>query len=309
MNYICGDRGTEHCPCHLMEAGRCYTCTMISSGCCSCEDKAGWQGVCPYAEYIQQGGMMQAGPWDQLSAFRILSKTDFTAGLSVIRVEAQPGLAGRCSRIGTYMMAGALGWRTPLSVLRCSRSGWLEFLVKETGSKTRELMRQAEDSGGWQLAGPYGSGLPGSEQLTGFPELVIARGVAAAPLIHMLNEAELPEKCISYLDDEGLPEPFLQEYLGDMPYNRVCLRERETQELLRGHICRKTGEGKPVLALVSPYYADLLCGGLSEEQKVLVIRPNPANLCCAMGLCGSCSHTDKDGVTVKLCKCSQTVIK
>ena len=315
MNYICGDRGTEHCPCPLMESGQCYTCTMASKGYCSCEEKAGWQGTCPYSQY-QQGGGHWKGTGQQTAAFRILGKTSFAPDLAVIRVEVSPGLAEKCQRMGTYMMAERLGWRTPLSVLRSRIEvrdgmvrGMLEFLVKSAGVKTQALLRDGEEGGVWCMAGPYYNGLPGCEQLRELPELILARGAAAAPLIHMLDGGMLSEKCISYLDDEGLTEPFLQHYLGDIPYNRVCLREEETQAFLRGQICRKTEEGKAVLALVSPYYAELLCRGLSERQRNLVICPNPANLCCGMGICGSCSHTDSGGVTVKLCKCSRTVIK
>ena len=46
-----------------------------------------------------------------------------------------------------------------------------------------------------------------------------------------------------------------------------------------------------------------------EKEKEQLIIPNPANLCCGTGLCGSCSHTDKDGLTVRLCKCSPVVIE
>ena len=308
MNYVCSDRGTEHCPCHLMEAGQCYTCTMVKEGCCSCEDRAGWQGTCPYSEYLQQGSLHRMNPWDRPAAFRILSKTSFATDLAVIRVEASHGFAEQCRRAGTYMMAEAFGWRTPLSVLRCGPD-FLEFLVKKTGVKTGYLMEAAEQEGIWYMTGPYYNGLPGSESMKELPELIIARGVAAAPLIHMLEGAKTTNYCVSHLDDEGLPALFVQEYLEGTPYERVSLRDEETQQYLRRLIQKHAEEGRLVLLLVSPYYAELFCRDLSDAQRTLVIRPNPANLCCAMGLCGSCSHTDEDGVTVKLCKCSRTVIK
>ena len=308
MNYVCSDRGTEQCPCHLIAAGQCYTCTMVKEGRCSCEDRAGWQGTCPYSEYMHQGGILRSAPWDQPRDFRILSKTSFASDLAVIRVEASPGLVQQCCRAGTYMMAEAFGWRTPLSVLR-SESGFLEFLVKNAGVKTGYLMEAAEREHVWYMTGPYYNGLPGSEQMKELPELIIARGVAAAPLVHMLEGAELPDYCILYLDDEGLPESFLQDYLEGIPYERISLRNEEMQRSLRGLIRKNAEEEKMILLLVSPYYADLLCSSLSEAERALVIRPNPANLCCAMGLCGSCSYTDGDGVTVKLCKCSRHMIK
>ena len=46
MEYKCVDRGSARCPCALMEAGQCYTCTMSRKGKCDCS--VDWQGVCPY---------------------------------------------------------------------------------------------------------------------------------------------------------------------------------------------------------------------------------------------------------------------
>lgn len=327
MNYICTDRGGEGCPCHLMEAGRCYTCTMTARGYCSCEEKAGWQGVCPYTEYLQQGSTIREGPRDRLSAFPVLRKTSCAPGLHVIRTAVPAGLAEQCMAGGTYMMVQALGWRTPISLLGAGlqetgldgrgtdgmgtgrSGGWLEFLIKTAGPKTRELIRLAETEGVWQMAGPYGNGLPGMEQLKKLPRLTIARGVAAAPLIHLLSGTEPTGDCILYIDDEGLPESFLADYLNGWVRHEVRLGEETVEKKLQQQIRQETESGRPVLLLVSPYYADLLCRGLSIEQQALVVRPNPANLCCGMGLCGACSHTDRDGVTVKLCKCSQAVIK
>ena len=125
----------------------------------------------------------------------------------------------------------------------------------------------------------------------------------------MLEDTELTEDCTLCFDDEGLPESFLESYMEGIPYRSVSLKEHETEELLKRQIGSMVKDGELVLLLVSPYYAELLTDGLSEEQRDLVIRPNPANLYCGMGICGSCSHTDSEGVTVKLCKCSRAVIE
>ena len=53
MEYRCVDRGSLRCPCTLMEAGQCYTCTMSREGKCDCSES--WQGVCPYNEFLQRG--------------------------------------------------------------------------------------------------------------------------------------------------------------------------------------------------------------------------------------------------------------
>ena len=79
MSYICADRGTDCCPCALMEAGQCYTCGMISRGKCDCN--SGWQGVCPYSEYVMRGKTSSPGKADRL--FTVEEKEDFAPDFSV----------------------------------------------------------------------------------------------------------------------------------------------------------------------------------------------------------------------------------
>ena len=57
-----------------------------------------------------------------------------------------------------------------------------------------------------------------------------------------------------------------------------------------------------LLLMVSPYYVEriLKLTGLSKNR---MITPNHSNMCCGEGCCGSCSYTDKDGITVRMCKC------
>lgn len=344
MGYVCVDRGSLRCPCHLMAAGQCYTCTMTRTGGCSCEDAAGWQGVCPYTEYIRRGETAVSREPDILWETDVLEKIHYGNGLFVIRLAVSAGLAEACRRPGAYLMAEALGCRTPVSVLRAQRQGGdgfrdgfrdgcVELAVKAAGPKSEELTKKSV----WRIAGPYYGGLLRGEKLltagkvhgagkargTEKPHgagklLVIARGVAAAPFLAL---RQVPEYAATeaevYLDHDSLPEAFLEEYLCGQVFERIQLsREKDLEsmkEILQQHIrtdCRdETEPAQAVMLLVSPYFIERLTEDLTTEEKEKLIVPNPANLCCGMGMCGSCSHTDKDGLTVRLCKCSPVVIE
>lgn len=310
MKYICVDRGTEKCPCHLMASGQCYTCTMAQTGECSCGEGHGWLGVCPYIEYIQQGERILIS--DRISQFDVLSKIQYPGGLFLIRLAVPRGFAEKCRIPGAYVMAEALGWRTPVSVLRTSGQSSVDFLVKAAGPKTQVLT--LDTCGTWKVSGPYYSGLlnldavmtaPAQEEITS-EILVIARGTAAAPLVNLMDCVQKNFRL--YIDDEMLPEPFMEEYFLGRPYQSVRLQNPETLEQMKRLLLQHLKTG-PAVLLVSPYFAEKLTESLTQAERRRIVLPNHANMCCAMGLCGACSYTDEDGATVRLCKCSEKMIK
>lgn len=313
MEYICADRGGDGCPCHLMEAGQCYTCTMVRDGICSCEDAAGWQGVCPYTEWEQQGGKVIKPGRNRLSQFSILSKIPFAQDLFVVQLSVPLGFAEKCQAPGSYIMAEALGWPMPVSVLRClSHKGIVEFLLKTAGPKSQALLQQDR----WTVAGPYRNGLLNlAAAACAKPPVVVARGTAVAPLVNLLNSPEgfgriKPASCgiEIYLDDEALPVEWKEEYLQGWPYERISLREDAQMERIKNIIFESIHNTEnPVFLLVSEYYIKNLTKGLGKAEMSRIIMPNPANMCCSEGICGACSHTDEDGVTVRLCKCNMQV--
>ena len=61
-------------------------------------------------------------------------------------------------------------------------------------------------------------------------------------------------------------------------------------------------EAIQVMLLTSPYYTERFLG-MRPERKNDIITANHANMCCGAGICGACSYTDKDGVTVRRCRC------
>ena len=133
------------------------------------------------------------------------------------------------------------------------------------------------------------------------------------------------------IDTDKLTADFLTDYLRTqdgqlIPWQPIRLAsEMERAEVL-------IAESRQTLFLASPYYAaqakkaflksaafdgaacvqDSTCGlkdredAISQARNRCLLLPNHANICCGIGICGACSETDGDGVTVRKCKCAQT---
>lgn len=288
MEYKCVDAGSRRCPCALMEAGQCYVCTMSRTGRCSCGRQ--WEGVCPYSEYVMNG--LKTG--GLLKPFRAgVSKiVEYSSQLKVVRLAVPAGFAQRCSVPGSYVMVESLGCKVPLSVLKTSaQDGYVEFAVQPAGPKTIEILRPGVRE--WEIAGPFEAGLAGAERLRyDEPLLVIAKGTAIAPYINIAGRA----KARLMVDDDKLTEGFLQEYIGD--YERVSLSEGLER------VATAIDEFRQIMFLASPYYTEKILQ-MRPDRKSDIINANHANICCGVGICGACSYTDEDGVTVRRCKCEE----
>ena len=305
MRYICVDRGSQRCPCHLMEVGQCYTCSMLRTGVCDCDQATGWQGVCPYTEFVQQGG--KARPPVPETEGEIFRRVTYSEELVVVKVKVTRGFAEQCRHLGTFVMAEALGYKTPLSVLRVGKEegSWLlHFAVKPAGPKTFQLLRR--DCQGWKLTGPFHNGLINCSVFnSGKESLVIGKGTAIASYLCACGEKAGGTEF--YLDPEKLTADFLEEYMENIDYIPIHLKDSQVQRELEEKIketARK--QEKNIFLLVSPYYAKKLTEGLSGTERM--IWPNPANMCCGEGICGACAHTDAQGMTVRLCKCSRAAL-
>lgn len=310
MEYICGDRGTDKCPCVLMETGQCYTCGMISRGKCDC--LASWQGVCPYSEYVQNGRSVMGRAEKQ--KYEIKSVEDFSEKLKVIAVSVPMGFALECRKPGSFLMVDSDGFKTPVSVMEASV--YPESLVRLTvyiaGPKTAAIDRLAERGGFIELYGPFSNGLINFEKFDrNRLSLVIGKGMAFIPALNCMDAAG-GGLLSAYIDESKLTREFLNKYvLPRLEYRSMdfASHAEELKTAVEGDIrfcAEHTGEKPNVFLMVSPYYAEAissLCGFSTKE----IITPNHANMCCGEGVCGACSYTDKSGRTVKMCKCIDMV--
>lgn len=322
MNYRCVDIGSSGCPCVLMEAGQCYACTLGRTGKCDCS--ADWQGVCPYNEFLQWAENPAAGrSLPQEFYAEIMGIKNYSEQLAAVRLAVSRGFAWRCRKAGSFITASALGCRVPLSVM-CTGfcygkneneggvavGGWIEIAVQPAGPKTGELLKK--DMGNvWKIAGPFEAGLLNVERLNlEEPLTVIAKGTAIAPFINIMY-AQSRDKAYGtrlLIDTDKLTDDFLEDYLGNCtgintesgsgkrPWERVSLAE-DTEKILSA-----IDDSSQIMLLASPYYTEKY-SGLRSGRKGDIITANHANMCCGAGICGACSFTDADGITVRRCKC------
>ncbi len=177
------------------------------------------------------------------------------------------------------------------------------------------------------------------------PLLVIAKGTAIAPFINMLERfcqagtQDISTACQTQsltlglrllIDADKLTADFLTDYLRTQEGQSIPWQPiRLASEMERA--AALIVESRQTLFLASPYYAAQAkkaflksaafdgaarvqhgtCGlkaredAISQAQKRCLLLPNHANICCGIGICGACSETDGDGVTMRKCKCVQ----
>lgn len=177
------------------------------------------------------------------------------------------------------------------------------------------------------------------------PLLVIAKGTAIAPFINMLERfcqagtQDISTACQTQsltpglrllIDADKLTADFLTDYLRTQDGQSIPWQPiRLASEMERA--AALIAESRQTLFLASPYYAaqaqkaflksaafdgavrvqDSTCGlkaredAISQVQNRCLLLPNHANICCGIGICGACSETDGDGVTMRKCKCVQ----
>lgn len=177
------------------------------------------------------------------------------------------------------------------------------------------------------------------------PLLVIAKGTAIAPFINMLERfcqagtQDISTACQTQsltsglrllIDADKLTADFLTDYLKTQEGQSIPWQPiRLASEMERA--AALIAESRQTLFLASPYYAaqakkaflksaafdgaarvqHSTCGlkaredAISQVQNRCLLLPNHANICCGIGICGACSETDGDGVTMRKCKCVQ----
>ena len=265
-----------------------------------------------------------------LGTYIIVESLGWQIPLSILR-SSYTARIGQCERCEDAIQDVA----APVSIACAESSGCIEIALQPAGPKSRALLQNG--SAPWHVRGPFYGGLThlGSGALdTAAPLLVIAKGTALAPFVNVIDRWDL-SKLTLLIDDDKLTADFLADYLktenGEkIPWQPIRLASEmpKAATMLR--------ENEQTLFLASPYYAaqakkafaaccTIGCaaqhasGSCSctftahawQAQGRCLLLPNHANICCGIGICGACSETDADGVTVRKCKCQpmRNVIK
>ena len=125
---------------------------------------------------------------------------------------------------------------------------------------------------------------------------------------------ENPAKINLFIDDDKITSEFISDYVSKIGarFNYINLSEDMETALAMLDMYDQ------IMFLASPYYTNQVIRKLRGNGKLVrsrveavqaigkcLVVANHANMCCGLGICGSCSHTDKDGTTVKECKCME----
>lgn len=304
----CADAGSPSCPCRLAEYGECLICSRLAGkGCCDC----GWQGICVYNEYIQNGRCIRERRTSDL--YRIEKMTWYDKDLVVMRLSVPRGLAEKASLPGSFVFLKSPDaeqfFSVPISVLAADyEAGMLDLAIKVAGPKTQNLAGWGQQNAvmygaspaGKQVAmrGIYRNGLLGVEKLMApGPKRVLCmtKGVGLAPAVNYIKWADGKDHIDVIADLEKINRRFAGDVLSGCKINSVDYRR------LPLHLEEAVLESYDVVMIcASDFYQSSIA--VPEHKKVV---SNNCSMCCGEGICGACMHTDKNGKGHRMCKCSQ----
>lgn len=309
MTYDCMDKGSDKCPCVLIEAGQCYVCGMIRNGKCNCNND--WTGVCPYTEYRQRGE--RPAELKEERQMHVVERKDFSESLTAVTLKVPIGYAHKCKKLGAFVMVrdeDCMQWPVPISVAKSyveDNEGRILLIINSNGPKTRKLLKRCSVGSVWNIKGPFYSGILGSGRFNPKAKTVVAaKGIALMPLLN-IKDRVINNLVKFFLDKSKLPEEFISTYLNDMEYDEVDMNGdiKKLCSMMKQSFdsCfEETGQRPNLMLMVSPYFADEISKNLHMDKGEIIL-PNHSNMCCGEGICGACSYTDKDGTTVRQCKC------
>ncbi|SKC72779.1 sulfide/dihydroorotate dehydrogenase-like FAD/NAD-binding protein [Maledivibacter halophilus] len=301
--YECIDAGSDYCPCYLAETNDCITCSHLQGmEFCDCN----WRGVCILTEYTWNGKKAKL-PRKNFEA-RILDKKIIGDNLIIFKLITTKTFARYLKQPGSYVFIRDPHkpeyFDTPMSIMYANdRSGQIDIAVQIIGTKTKTLLETNEKL---IVRGPYWNGILGLKELKTFKDsnaLIIARGVALAPSVNILNYLIRNNNRITLIMDKGKFEDlFITDYIDE---NRILTIETNIleekgklliQELIRNNsydLCFSGGsdiQHKEIKGFLNE---------LSPDTNFVVT--NNKEICCGEGICGACCIKIGDEI-LKACK-------
>lgn len=300
----CIDTGTEYCPCYLAETNDCITCSILQGEkFCDCN----WRGVCVYQEYVWNNN--QSTNRRSFYKAKILNKTEINDNTYIIKLEITKTLARLLKEPGAYIFLRGENlpqyFDTPMSVMYSDDINGIIYVAYQVlGTKTKRMNIENE---ALTLKGPYWNGSFGLKSLKSIKNskvLIIARGIAQAPALLVIEKLLKNKNELTCIIDEGnTGDIFIKEFIKDFKIELII-------ENLNSH----NGETLIKRLLNKNEYKLVYIGGSDVLQlKVLNIveeigmntqlaLTNNSEICCGEGVCGACSTYLEDGKVVKACK-------
>lgn len=334
INSLCTDVGTDNCPCPLAETGDCLICSRLAGREeCDCR----WAGVCIYNEYIQNGKQIRGRREDVPVA--ILKKIWYGSDLLVAVLQVSKGFALKASQPGSFVFAnpeGKSGFsNVPVSVMKTDpEKGHLFLALKIISAKTKAV---AEEEKRLMLRGVYRNGLLGGG-LEGLRDdlrssesgadrkrwLIITKGIGFAPAVNLMRSAKGRVKTDFIIDTDKICAEIIMDHLqsevpdgaDEMTFRKGSLQEMTENlrtERAKGRNALLAGscnvdEYDRIIILASDYYISTLSEHMAIPSHKLVFCNN-FRMCCGEGICGACSHIDREGNVNKMCKCRSADVR
>lgn len=308
-NSICTDAGTANCPCPLAETGDCLICSRLAGEeRCDCS----WAGVCIYNEYIQNDKVVRNKRKNETVS--ILKKIRYGRDLMIMVLKVSKGFALQAMQPGSFVFINGLDesdfFNMPVSVMKADvERERLYIALKVISGKTKKV---ANAEGELQLRGVYRNGLLGKgvmeleeDKKTEGRWLLVTKGIGFAPAVNLLRWADGRVKVDMMIDTEKVTEEMVEDHLRDCMDvfgENLTLREGSIQEMMNTFNGEKAEQYDRVIILTSDYYIRTIAENMELPSEKLVFCNN-FRMCCGEGICGACSHVDKDGNVSKMCKC------
>lgn len=300
---VCVDAGSEYCPCYLAETENCITCPHLQGkGYCECQ----WTGTCIYQEYKWNGDSAKTPREGR--EIEILSKERPEHNLLILKLKVNKTLARHLSQPGSYVFLRHPDknpyYDSPMSIMNVDvEEEIVEIAIQILGPKTKSLL-DLEDR--IIVRGPYWNGVLGFKELKYAKDrkvLIVARGIALAPAIKVINYLLRNNNDITFIMDSGkFDNIFIHDYL-----------DNDRVKTLQVDVISDDGNTLLKNLIMEEQYDLCFSGGSDTQHRALynyvdehspdtkMVITNNAEICCGEGICGSCS-VKINGQIVKVCK-------
>jgi len=301
--YECIDAGSDYCPCYLAETNDCITCYHLQGkDFCHCN----WRGVCIFQEYVWNGKKVKTCRKNFKA--KILDKIRFGDNLIIFKIAVTKTFARDLKQPGSYVFIRNIDkpeyFDIPMSVMYADDSkGEIHIAVQIIGTKTKTLLSINDEI---MVRGPYWNGILGLKELKSLKKsnvLIVGRGVALAPSVHILKYLIRNNNRITFIMDKGkIDDIFINDYIDE---SKILTIEADIL----------SEKGKLIIKeLIRNNHYDLCFSGGSDKQHSEIdgflkessphtkfVVTNNKEICCGEGICGSCS-IKIGGKIIKACK-------
>jgi len=182
--------------------------------------------------------------------------------------------------------------------------GYITVAYQVCGTKTKRLN---ESDNLVMVRGPYWNGAYGLKNLKLVKDkncLVIARGIAQAPAVLVIDKLLKNKNKVTLIIDKGtVGKIFINEYFDNLNINVI---ETDIKDI-KGNLLIKNILLNENISLVYSGGSDIIHQqiiNIIDELKIdpLIVATNNNEMCCGEGVCGACSTYFEDGKAVKACK-------